>query len=101
MATFFEDRLETGSGEKVKIRVPSARGGTDRTIYKNGVDSGYYLGDNNDHVYRNGQHVADSLMDLVRTRFWRGKFKGAFAPSFLLQFYFILYNKFIKNNWWK
>jgi hypothetical protein len=69
MPTFFEDRLETSSGEKVKIRVPSAQGGTDRTIYKNGIDSGYYLGNGNDHVYRNGQYVADNLKDFVKTRF--------------------------------
>lgn len=70
MGTYFEDRLETSSGEKVKIRVPSAQGGTDRTIYKSGIDSGYYLGDSNDHVYRNGQYVADNLRDFVKMRFW-------------------------------
>lgn len=103
MGTFFEDRLETASGERVKIRVPSAQGGTDRTIYKNGIDSGYYLGDSNDHVYRNGHHVADCLVSFVKMRFWRWElyFEVAFCTSFLLQNSYILYNKFIKNNWWK
>ncbi|MGE4444437.1 MAG: hypothetical protein AB7E37_05600 [Candidatus Altimarinota bacterium] len=62
-----EALMETSDGSKKRIRVPSAQGGTDRTIYVNGSDSGYKLGQNNDRVYtKHGREVSGFLKDFVK-----------------------------------
>lgn len=59
--------METSNGSKKRIRVPSSQGGADRTIYVDGRNSGYKLGQQNDRVYtQNGREVSDSLKDFVK-----------------------------------
>jgi hypothetical protein len=62
---FIDETMTNSKKERVRVRVPSLQGGADRTVYIDGNDSGYYLGQKNNCVYRNGRHVADNLRDLV------------------------------------
>ena len=61
--------FETSSG-KVRVRVPSVQGGADRTIYINGSDSGYKLGNSNDQVYtKHGREVSSDLKSFIKNAF--------------------------------
>ena len=65
MKAFIDETMETASRKKVHVRVPSDQGGTDRNVYIGGRLSGYYLGNGNNNVYKNGNYVAKTLRDLV------------------------------------
>lgn len=66
-----DENMKTSDGTKKRIRVPSQQGGTDRTIYVNGSNSGYRLGDGNNEVYTSGgRHVSKSLKDFVELNLW-------------------------------
>jgi hypothetical protein len=55
---FFDQRTECKNKQMKKVRVPSLQGGSDRRIYVNGQNSGYYLGDGNNKIYRSGSEVS-------------------------------------------
>ena len=97
---YIDENMETSNGSKKQIRVPSGKGGTDRTIYVNGSNSGYKLGQGNDSVYtQHGREVSSSLKDFVKNVLWEKKIKRCFYTSFfLLQIYHISYNKIIKHK---
>lgn len=68
---YIDEDMETSNGSKKRIRVPSAKGGSDRTIYINGSNSGYKLGQGNDTVYtKHGREVSSSLRDFVKNVLW-------------------------------
>lgn len=68
---YIDEDMETSNGSKKRIRVPSAKGGADRTIYVNGSSSGYKLGQGNDTVYtKHGREVSSSLRDFVKNVLW-------------------------------
>lgn len=69
---YIDDYFETSDSGKVRVRVPSSQGGADRTVYVNGRDSNYYLGDSNDRVYFHGREVAKTLKDFIKIKFWGG-----------------------------
>lgn len=82
-----DEYMETSDGSKKKIRVPSPRGGSDRTIYVNDRDSGYRLGDNNDKVYTHGKReVSSSLKDFVRLCLWVEVFEESVKTLFFFAF---------------
>lgn len=99
---YIDEYMETSDGSKKQIRVPSAKGGTDRTIYVNGSSSGYKLGQSNDTVYtKHGREVSSSLRDFVKNVLWELLFReGDFSPLFYCKnpiFYII---KVLKNNYY-
>ncbi len=95
---YLEEYMETSDNTKKLIKVPSAQGGADRTIYVNGSNSGYRLGNSNNMVYSSGgREVAKSLKDFVKEMLWVLAFKlWIFIPAFLfvffLWFYIIIFN---------
>ena len=94
---YIEEYMETSDNTKKLIKVPSAQGGTDRTIYVNGSNSGYRLGNSNNMVYSSGgREVAKTLKYFVREMLWVLAFKAwDFIPSFsFCIFFMILYNYF-------
>ena len=65
---YFEGKLETTNGTKT-VKVPSQQGGSDRTIYLNGSDTGYKLGNNDNKIYKkaSGQQVSSlALKDFAK-----------------------------------
>jgi len=90
---YINEYMETSDNTKKLIRVPSAQGGADRTIYVNGSNSGYKLGNSNNMVYSSGgREVAKSLKDFVREMLWVLAFKsGILIPAFLFVFFFVFY----------
>ncbi|MDP3380223.1 MAG: hypothetical protein Q8S84_01380 [bacterium] len=60
--------METSDKSKKNIRVPSNQGGSDRTIYVNGSNSGYRLGNGNNHIYTSGGREVSkaSIKDFVK-----------------------------------
>ncbi len=69
---FIDEIMETSDKTKKKIRVPSNQGGTDRTIYVNGNNSGYRLGNGNNHIYTSGGREVSksSLKDFAKQMLW-------------------------------
>lgn len=65
---FIDENMETSDKSKKRIRVPSHRGGSDRTIYVNGNNSGYRLGNGNDYIYTSsGRQVSTaSIRDFAK-----------------------------------
>jgi hypothetical protein len=57
---FFDDTIECKNRVNKKVRVPGQQGQSDRNIYVNGSKSGFYLGDGNNKIYRNGQYKSSS-----------------------------------------
>lgn len=67
MAFFDKPDVICSDGKPKRVRVPSNKGGTDRSIYVNGNDSGYYLGQGNDYIYRGGSLVSKaSIPDFAK-----------------------------------
>lgn len=90
---FIDEMMETASGRKVRVRVPSEQGGADRNVYIDGRTSGYYLGNGNNHVYKAGSYVAKTLRDLVENVLWENiKKRCIFCTSF---FYCIFSKSYI------
>ena len=88
---YINDSFETSSGKRVNVKVPSSRGGQDRTIYVDGRDIGYKLGQGNDKVYtKHGSEVSKALRDFVKISLW-DLFK-----EILLKSLFILLNLKLK-----
>ena len=87
---YINEYMETSDGTQKMIKVPSAQGGADRTIYVNGSNSGYRLGNGNNMVYTSaGREVARSLKDFVRERLWVIAFKlGILSQLFFLCFFY-------------
>lgn len=90
---FIDETMKTASGKKVQVRVPSHQGGTDRTVYIDGRNSGYYLGNRNNCVYKGGNFVADTLRDLIENVLWGFEKRCNFAPLF----YCIFFKSYIMN----
>ncbi len=68
---YIDTNMETSTGKKVRVKVPSGFRGQDRGIYVNGRDIGYKLGQQNDKVYTKcGSEVSDSLKDFIKITFW-------------------------------
>lgn len=57
---FFDENIECSDKVKKRVRVPGQQGQSDRNIYVNGKNSGYYLGSGNDKIYRSGSEVSSS-----------------------------------------
>lgn len=68
---YIDDYYDCAGNTRKKIRVPSEQGGSDRRVYVNGNDSGYYLGNNNDRVYKGGSEVAKDLVSFAKNRLWK------------------------------
>lgn len=64
--------FECSGKTKKNIRVPSGQGGSDRTIYVDGSDSGHRLGNSDDKVYnkRSGNLTANNLQDFAKNCLW-------------------------------
>jgi len=96
---YIDEDMETSNGSKKRIRVPSAKGGTDRTIYVNGSSSGYKLGQSNDTVYtKHGREVSSSLRDFVKNVLWELFWEREFIPLFYCKNSIFYIMKYIKNN---
>lgn len=65
---FFDGTLECQKKIMKRVRIPSLRGGSDRTIYVNGNSSGYRLGNHNDEIYTlSGKYVSSlSLVEFAK-----------------------------------
>jgi hypothetical protein len=64
---YFDDNIECMNKKYKQVRVPSNKGGSDRNIYVNGNNSGYYLGKNNDTIYHCGKEVSTApIRDFVK-----------------------------------
>lgn len=62
---YIDTSMKTSNGSTKQIKVPSDRGGSDRTIYVNGNNSGYRLGNNDDFVYKisSGSKVSTASLE--------------------------------------
>jgi len=68
---FFDRSIECANKIQKRIRVPSEQGGTDRNIYVNNSYSGYYLGNGNNKIYKNGREVSSSsIPDFAKQNLW-------------------------------
>lgn len=68
---FFDRRTECKNNQMKKVRVPSLQGGTDRNIYVNGSQTGYYLGNRNNKIYRAGSEVSSlSVEEFAKQNLW-------------------------------
>ncbi len=65
---YIDTTFECSGKTNKTIRVPSGQGGSDRTIYVNGADSGYRLGNSDDKVYhkRSGNLSSSNLKDFAK-----------------------------------
>ncbi|MDF1682829.1 MAG: hypothetical protein P1U46_03845 [Patescibacteria group bacterium] len=59
------DYYDDSNKKRVKVKVPSEQGGTDRKVYVNDVNTGYYLGQKNNKVYRAGSERYSSIENFI------------------------------------
>ncbi len=65
------DYFKDSNGKRVHVKVPSEKGGQDRNIYINGSHKGYYLGNNDNKVYRHGSLRYSSIENYIsHNSFW-------------------------------
>lgn len=63
---FLDEYFKKKDGSRVKVRIPSSQGGSDRNIYFNGSSKGYYLGNSNDYVYKSGSEVSRNVKEFIK-----------------------------------
>lgn len=86
---YIDTNMETSTGKKVRVKVPSGLRGQDRGVYVNGKSVGYKLGQQNDKVYTKcGSEVSSSLKDFIKITFWLWVTKETFKKvSFIFEFF--------------
>lgn len=68
---YFDESVQCSDGKTKRVRVPSLQGGTDRNIYVNGNNSGYYLGQKNNRIYKSGREVSSlPLKEFAKEFLW-------------------------------